>query len=97
MEETDKFNLNIRSFQYKSKMDPFECFTFKEAIDHETGFTRSHPQGYHTLIHNIQMVGNLMYNYKLELKRVTGQTDKFTDPIQGGKASLKFEMLCYAE
>ena len=78
-------------------MDPFECFTFKEAIDHETGFTRSHPQGYHTLIQNIQMVGKLIYNYKLELKRVPRQTAQITDPIQGGKASLKFVMLCCAE
>ena len=43
------------------------------------------------------MVGNLIYNYKLELKRGRNQTAINIDPIQGGKASLKFVMLCCAE
>ena len=38
-EETYKFDPNIRSFQPKSKVDPFECHNFKEATDHETSFT----------------------------------------------------------
>ena len=42
-EETSKFYLDIRSFQPKSKMDPFECHTFEEAIDHEIGFTIIQP------------------------------------------------------
>ena len=45
-------------------MDPFECFNSEEAIDNETVFKRIHTQGYYTLINNIQMVGNLIYNYK---------------------------------
>ena len=64
-EDTSKFNLEIRSFQTKSKMDPFRCFTFEEAVDHEIGFTIIHPQGYFILINNIHRVGNHVYNYKL--------------------------------
>ena len=64
-EENCKFNPNIRSFQPKSKIDPFECFTFEEDINHETVFTKIQPQGYYTLIDNLQKVGNLIYSYKL--------------------------------
>ena len=78
-------------------MDPFECHTFKEAIDHETGFTRSQPQGYYKLIKNIQRVGNLISKTKQELKRGPRQTAQITETTQRGKYSLKFVMLCGTE
>ena len=38
---------------------------YEEAIGNEAGFTKRQPQGYSRLINNLQMVGNLIYNYKL--------------------------------
>ena len=70
----------MRSFQPNSKMDPFECHTFEEAVDHETGFTGSRFQGNYTLINNLQMVCKLIYNYKLEFKRVPRKTAQITKP-----------------
>ena len=55
-------------------MDPFELYTSKEAIDHETGFTRSQSQGYYKLIDNIQKLGNMISKSKQELKRGPSQT-----------------------
>ena len=69
-EETPKFDLNIRSFQPKPKMYQFECYTFEEATDQETGFTRIQPQGYYKLIDNLQRLYKMIYNYKLSFKRV---------------------------
>ena len=65
-------------------MDPFECYTFKETIGHEMGFTKIQPQGYSILINNLQRVCNLIYDSKIELKRGSMQTDKIADPTQGG-------------
>ena len=45
-------------------MDPFELYTYEEAISQETGITRDHPKGYPTLINNLCRVGNLIYNYR---------------------------------
>ena len=45
----------------QSKLGPFESFTFKKALNHETRFTRCQPQGYYKLIKNIQRVGILIY------------------------------------
>ena len=78
-------------------MGPFECYTYKEAIGHETGFTRIQPQEYSRLNNNLQWVGNLIYNYNLEFKRGQSQTAKIDEPNQGGKYSLKFVMICCAE
>ena len=75
----------------------FECHKFEEAVNNETVITRSQPQGYHKLIDNIQRVGNLIQKYKQELNRVPRNTDQNTKHPQGGKASLKFVMLCGAE
>ena len=66
-------------------------------MGHKTGFTRRHPQGYSRLSSNLQSVGNLIYNYKLELKRFPSQTAQISEPHQGGNASLKFVMLRFAE
>ena len=65
MDDNSKLDLNIKILQTKSKMDPFECRIFREAIGHEMGFTRSHPRGYYTLINNLQRLMNLIYNYRL--------------------------------
>ena len=78
-------------------MDPFECYTYEEAIGHETVFIIRHPQGYSRLINNIQRVYYQVYNYKIKLERVPRQIDQTTDTPQGGKYSLKFVMLCCAE
>ena len=43
------------------------------------------------------MVGNLIYNYKLELKRVPRKISQIDEPPQGGKASLKFVMIHCSE
>ena len=43
-------------------MDPFEYYTFKEAIDNENGFTRSHTQVYTKLPDNIQGKDNMISN-----------------------------------
>ena len=74
-------------------MDPFECYIYEEATGHETGFTISQYQEYSILINNIQMLGNLIYNYKLELKRDPRKTTKTAEPPQGDKFSLKFVMI----
>ena len=78
-------------------MYPLKCYTYKEAIDNKTGFTRIQPQGYSRLFNNVQRVGNLIYKYQPELKRGQGQTAKIVEPLKGGKASLKFLMLCCTE
>ena len=78
-------------------MDPFECYTFKEAIDHKTCFTRSQPQGYYRFINNLKMVGNLLYNYNLELNRGPRQIAQISEPPQGGKSSLDFVVRRSAE
>ena len=97
MEETYKFDLDIKRFQPKPKMEPFECHTFEEAIDHKTDFTRSQTQRYYKLIDNLQSVGNLIYNYKIELKRDPRHTAQIDEPPQGGNGSLKFVILRCAE
>ena len=61
-------------------MDQFECYTFKKAIDNESRFTRIQPQGYYKLIDNIQRVGNLISNSKLELDRGPRQTSQMNEP-----------------
>ena len=71
-------------------MDHFECYTFEEAIHHETSFTRSKPQEYYILIDNILRVGDLISNSKLGLKMGPKQTAQIADPLQGVRASLKF-------
>ena len=78
-------------------MDQLKYYTLEEDIDHETSFTRIQPQGHYKLIDNLQRVGNLISNSKIELKRFPRQTTKIADPHQGGKASLKFLILCCAE
>ena len=83
----------MRGFQSKSKIDPFECHIFEEAIAHEMDFTRSQPQGYYKLINNLKRVSNLVYHYKIELKRVPRQTSQIADPPHGGKYSLNFVMI----
>ena len=69
-------------------MDLFECHAFEEAIDHETGFTRSQPQGYYKLFNNLQWVGNLILNSRIELNRVPIQTAQIDDPPQGGNIEV---------
>ena len=61
-------------------MDPFECYTFKEVINHENGFTRNQPQGSYKLIDNIHRVFDLISNSKIELKRDPRQTDQIAEP-----------------
>ena len=36
---------------------------------------------------------NLIYNYKIELKRVLSKTSQISETTQGGNASLKFVIL----
>ena len=67
-------------------MGPFKCYTFDEAIDHETIFTRSHPKGYYELIDNLHRVGNLIYKYKQELKMVQRNIAKIAESPQGGES-----------
>ena len=74
-------------------MDPFDCYNYKEAIGHEMGFTIIEHQGYSRLIDNIQRIGKIISNTKLELKRGRRQTAQIAEPLQGGKASLKFVVL----
>ena len=50
-------------------MDQLKYYTLEEDIDHETSFTRIQPQGHYKLIDNLQRVGNLISNSKIELKR----------------------------
>ena len=45
----------------------------------------------------MQRVGNLVSNFKLELKRVPRHTDQITEPPQGGGYSLNFVVVCCAE
>ena len=97
MEETYKFNLNIRIFQPKPKMDPFECHNFEEAIYNKIIFTRIQTQGYYKLIYNMQRVGNLISNNKLEFKRVPRQTAKTTELPQELKPSMKLVMIHWVE
>ena len=78
-------------------MDLFEYHTLEEDINNEIVFTRSQPQGYYTFINNLKRLGNLIYNYKLELKRGPRQTDQIYDTPQGEKSSLDFVMLHCAE
>ena len=96
-EDTSKFNLKVRSFQPKSKMDLFECNTANMAINNETCFTRSQYQEYYKSINNLHRVGNLISNSKLELKRVPSHDSQITEPPQVGKYSLKFVKLYCAE
>ena len=74
-------------------MDPLECYTFEEAIDKETGFTRSQPQEYLKLLDNIKILSDLIPHSNPESKRVARQTDQITETIQGKKDSLKFVIL----
>ena len=78
-------------------MDPFKLYTYNEDIGHETRFIRSQPQGYYRRINNLQRLGNLIYNYNLELKKDPRQTAQIVEPPQGGKSSLKFVILRRAE
>ena len=78
-------------------MEPFKCYTYKEAISNEMGFIRIQPQVYSRLINNLQRVGNLIYKYTLELKRDPRKTAQISEPPQGGKSLLKFLMLCCAQ
>ena len=78
-------------------MDQFESYTLEEAINHETGFTRSQPREYYKLIDNIHRVGNLISYSKLELKRVLMHATQIYELPQGGKSSLKFMMIYCAE
>ena len=71
-------------------MDPSKFFTFEEAIGHVTVFTRKQPQGYSRLIDNLQRVDNLIYNYKLELKRGPSYTAKIAELLQGGGSFTGF-------
>ena len=43
---TNITQLLLYTFWSKSRMNPFECYNFDEAIDHKTVFTRRKPQGY---------------------------------------------------
>ena len=74
-------------------MENFEQQTFNVVQIHENGFTRSQPQGYYTLIDNLQRGGNLITKSKQEFKRVPRQTNKIARPPQGGGTSLKYVML----
>ena len=56
-----------------------------EDIDNETGFTRSHPQGYYKLINNLQRLGNLILQPTQELKRGPRQRAQIIEPPQGAK------------
>ena len=66
-------------------MDPFECYTYEEAIGNETVFARSQHQVYSRLISNLQRLVNLVYNYNIYLKRGTRQTAQIAEPPQGVK------------
>ena len=66
-------------------MEPFKCYTYKEAISNEMGFIRIQPQVYSRLINNLQRVGNLIYKYNLELKRDPRKTAQISEPPQGGQ------------
>ena len=74
-------------------MEPFECYTYMEAISNEMGFIRIQPQVYSRLINNLQRLGNLSYKYMLELKRDPRKTTKTAEPPQGDTFSLKFVMI----
>ena len=78
-------------------MDPFKCYTNREAIGNKTGSTRIQPQGYSRITNNLQRVGNLIYNYRIELRRGPSQTAQISDPRQEGKALLKFVILHCSE
>ena len=78
-------------------MDPFECYTYKEDIGHETVLIRIQPQGYSRLVNNLQRLDNLIYKYTLELKMDPSKTAQIDEPPKEGKSSLKFMMLCCAE
>ena len=70
-------------------MDLFECYTFKEAIVHQTGFTGSHTQGYSKLPDNIQRQGNLIPKSKIESNMGLSRTAQIVYTHQGIKVSLK--------
>ena len=72
-------------------MEQFECYTFKEAIDHKTSFTIHQPQVFSKLPSNVWRQHNLISI--IEKNKGTGQTDAITDPPQRWKASLKSVML----
>ena len=76
-------------------MDPLKCYTFKEAIDHKTGFLRIPTQKYETLPDNIMSKGNLILECKNELKRVPRQTDHILDPPQGKKSTEVYDSMRY--
>ena len=90
-------NSYYTTFHPKSKMDPLECYTFKEAIDKETSFTRSQSKEYLKLLGNLKIISNLVPHYKPESKKGLRQTAQIYEPLQGGNASLKFSMLLCAE
>ena len=66
-------------------------------MGHEMGFTRSQPQVFSILINNLYRVSNLVYNSRIELKRVPRQTSQISDHPQGDKDSMKFVMIFCAE
>ena len=66
-------------------MEPFECYTFEEAIDHETSFAISHYQVYIKITENLWSKVNLLSNFGLEAKRDQRQTSQITEPPQAGK------------
>ena len=81
------------NFETKLKMNPLEESTFKEAINHETGFTGSQNQGYSKFTNNLQRQGNLIPKLKIEQKRGPRQTIQIDESSQGGNPSLDFVML----
>ena len=76
-------------------MDPFNCYTFKEAINHKTGFLRIQTQKYETLPDNIIGKGNLILECKNELKRVPRQTDHILDPPQENNSTEVYDSMRY--
>ena len=74
-------------------MDPFECYTFDKAINNETIFKRSLPQGYSKITKNIQRQGKQIPKSKLESKMAPTKTDQVSEPPNGVKDSLKSMML----
>ena len=61
------------------------------------GFTIIHPQGYYILLENIQWVGKLISNFKLELNMGPSQTAQISEHPRGGKYSLKCVVIRCAE
>ena len=66
---------------------------FSEAINHETIFTRSQPQGHYKIFKNIRRVVNLISKSKQESKRVPSHIAEISDPSMEGKDLLKSVMI----